>query len=85
MMTSCNESEKVLSSILFELEDLQFQIAATLNALDASHVAMSCGEYKAEGFLAGLFEIHNHLSELNLKSKDKLSEARTIRKQNTVN
>ena len=83
-MTSCNESKQSMASLFGALEDLQFQMACALNALDAIQVAMSCGEYKAEGYLDGLFEIHRHLNTLNQEVKTKLAEARVIRKTDTV-
>lgn len=83
-MTSCNESKRSLTSLFGDLEDLQFQMACALNALDAIQVAMSCGEYKAEGYLDGLFEIHRHLNTLNQEVKAKLAEARMTRKAEAV-
>ncbi len=79
-MKSCKELGQGLPDILNDLDDLQFQIACTLNALDAVHTAMSCGDYKAETYLDGLFEMHNHLNKLNLEIKGKLAEARVIQK-----
>ena len=83
-MTSCNESKRSLTSLFGDLEDLQFQMACSLNALDAIQVAMSCGEYKAEGYLDGLFEIHRHLITLNQEVKAKLAEVRMTRKAEAV-
>lgn len=83
-MTSCKEPSPELPAILNDLEGLQFQMACALNALDAIHAAMSCGEYNPTGYLDGLYGIHNHMDKLNLEIKNKLAEMRVILKAKTA-
>lgn len=79
-MTSCKEPTPGLFDVLNNLEDLQFQMANALNALDAIHVAMTCGAYNPAGYTDGLLEVSNHLNTLNQEVKNKLAEVRAIKR-----
>lgn len=72
-----------ISEAVNDLDDLQYQMHCAINALDAIHTTMSCGEYRAEGYLDGLFGIYAQLDALNQKVKTKLIEAREVQKSNT--
>ncbi len=59
-------------------------MTCALNALNAIHAAMSCGEYNPTGYLDGLYGIHNHMDNLNLETNNKLAEIRVILKAKTA-
>lgn len=83
-MTSCKEPTPDLFDILNDIEGLQFQMANTLNALDAIHVAMTCGVYNPAGYTDGLLEVSNHLGTLNQEVKNKLVKVRAIKQAETT-